>query len=92
MKRGPNLLNNFNRVALRAKIHRFAVCYDIEKMYHQILVPEHEQDTYRFISEPRASRTVRSQFEFELTFTPDRFEFGVRITIRTTFESNCVRS
>ena len=63
MIRGPNLLNNLHGVALRARKHRFAVCSDIEKMYHQVLVPEHEQDAYRFIYRPPGSdsppRTLR---------------------------------
>jgi ribonuclease HI/transposase InsO family protein len=55
MLRGPNLLNNLVGVALRARKYRVAVCSDIEKMYHQVLVPEHEQDAYRFVYRPPGS-------------------------------------
>ena len=55
MLRGPNLLNNLVGVALRARKYRIAVCSDIEKMYHQVLVPEHEQDAYRFVYRPPGS-------------------------------------
>ena len=42
MLRGPNLLNNLVGVALRARKFRVAVCSDMEKIYHQVLILEHE--------------------------------------------------
>ena len=46
---GPNLLNNLVAVLSRFRRGKIAVISDIEKMYHQVLVPEEDQDSLRFL-------------------------------------------
>ncbi|XP_066912482.1 uncharacterized protein, partial [Clytia hemisphaerica] len=46
---GPNLLNNLVTVLSRFRRGQVAVISDIEKMYHQVLVPEEDQDALRFL-------------------------------------------
>ena len=46
---GPNLLNNLVAVLSRFRRGQVAVISDIEKMYHQVLVPEEDQDSLRFL-------------------------------------------
>ena len=46
---GPNLLNNLVTVLSRFRRGQIAVISDIEKMYHQVLVPKGDQDSLRFL-------------------------------------------
>ena len=46
---GPNLLNNLVTVLSKFRRGKIAVISDIEKMYHQVLVPKADQDSLRFL-------------------------------------------
>ncbi|XP_030843375.1 uncharacterized protein LOC580152 [Strongylocentrotus purpuratus] len=48
-KKGPDLLNNLFGVLLRFREHPVAICADISKMYHRILIPERDQHVHRFL-------------------------------------------
>lgn len=47
--KGPDLLNSLLRVLLRFIENKIAICGDISKMYHRVLVPESEQHVHRFL-------------------------------------------
>ena len=53
--RGPNYLSSLVGVLLRYRLHPVSLGADIEKMYHQVQVPEADQDAYRFIYRPPGS-------------------------------------
>ena len=46
---GPDLLSNLVTVLSRFRFGNIAVISDIEKMFHQVLVPERDQDALRFL-------------------------------------------
>lgn len=48
-KKGPDFLNNLSGVLLRFREHPVAICADISKMYHRILIPERDQHVHRFL-------------------------------------------
>ena len=48
-KKGPDLLNNLSGVLLRFREHSVAICADISKMYHRILIPDRDQHVHRFL-------------------------------------------
>ena len=47
--KGPDLLNNLFGVVTRFRENRIAICGDISKMYHRILIPESDQHVHRFL-------------------------------------------
>ena len=47
--KGPDLLNNLFGVILRFRQKPVAVCADISKMYHRVLIPESDQHVHRFL-------------------------------------------
>ncbi|XP_063952061.1 uncharacterized protein LOC135153433 [Lytechinus pictus] len=47
--KGPDLLNNLFGVILRFRERSVAVCADISKMYHRVLIPESDQHVHRFL-------------------------------------------
>ena len=55
---GPNLLNNLVNVLSRFRRGKVAVISDIEKMYHQVLVPEEDQDSLRFLWRNKLSEPI----------------------------------
>ena len=55
---GPNLLNNLVTVLSRFRRGKVAVVSDIEKMYHQVLVPEKDQDALRFLWRDKPSDPI----------------------------------
>lgn len=47
--KGPDLLNNLFGVVLRFREREVALVGDISKMYHRILISEHDQHVHRFL-------------------------------------------
>ncbi|XP_071827786.1 uncharacterized protein [Apostichopus japonicus] len=47
--KGPDLLNDLFGVLLRFREHPVAVCGDISKMYHRVLIPEVDQHVHRYL-------------------------------------------
>eukprot|EP00057_Strongylocentrotus_purpuratus_P004826 XP_003729535.1 PREDICTED: uncharacterized protein LOC100892047 [Strongylocentrotus purpuratus] len=47
--KGPDLLNNLFGVIIRFREKPVAVCADISKMYHRVLIPESDQHVHRFL-------------------------------------------
>ncbi|XP_071847894.1 uncharacterized protein [Apostichopus japonicus] len=47
--KGPDLLNNLHGVIIRFREDPVAICGDISKMYHQVLIPEVDQHVHRFL-------------------------------------------
>ena len=47
--KGPDLLNSLFGVILRFRENEVAVCGDISKMYHRVLIPEADQHVHRFL-------------------------------------------
>ena len=47
--KGPDLLNNLFGVLLRFREHEVALCADISKMYHRVLIPMRDQHVHRFL-------------------------------------------
>ena len=47
---GPDLNNRLFDVLLRFRQHHFAVMGDIESMYHQVKIPDHDRDALGFLS------------------------------------------
>ena len=47
--KGPDLLNSLFGVILHFRENEVAVCGDISKMYHQVLIPEADQHVHRFL-------------------------------------------
>lgn len=47
--KGPDLLTCLNGVLLRFRQYPYPISGDIEKMYHQVLVPQHQQSLLRFL-------------------------------------------
>ncbi|XP_033097279.1 uncharacterized protein LOC117101409 [Anneissia japonica] len=45
----PDLLNNLNGVLMRFREREVAVCGDISKMYHKVLIPEVDQHIHRYL-------------------------------------------
>ncbi|KAJ8039643.1 hypothetical protein HOLleu_13705 [Holothuria leucospilota] len=67
--KGPDLLNNLHGVILRFREHPVAVCGDIEKMYHQVLIPELDQHVHRFLwRDLDSTRSPDTYIETVLTF------------------------
>ena len=46
---GPNFINPLLDVLLRFREHSFAIQADIQAMYNQVRIPEHDRDALRFI-------------------------------------------
>ena len=64
---GPNLLNNLVTVLSRFRRGQVAVISDIEKMYHQVLVPKEDQDSLRFLWRDDPSHPIFLQCQNETT-------------------------
>ncbi|XP_071480638.1 uncharacterized protein [Diadema antillarum] len=47
--KGPNLLNDLFGVLLRFREHKVAICGDISKMYHRVLMTEEDQYVHRYL-------------------------------------------
>eukprot|EP00057_Strongylocentrotus_purpuratus_P025475 XP_011679949.1 PREDICTED: uncharacterized protein LOC100891320 [Strongylocentrotus purpuratus] len=47
--KGPDLLNSLFGVLLRFREHDVALCADISKMYHRVMIPERDQHVHRFL-------------------------------------------
>nr|XP_054761134.1 uncharacterized protein LOC129267449 [Lytechinus pictus] len=47
--KGPNFLNRLFGVLLRFRQHEVALCADISKMYHRVMIPEEDQQVHRFL-------------------------------------------
>eukprot|EP00057_Strongylocentrotus_purpuratus_P004640 XP_003729152.1 PREDICTED: uncharacterized protein LOC100889568 [Strongylocentrotus purpuratus] len=47
--KGPDLLNSLPGVLLRFREKYIAICADISKMYHRVLIPESDQHVHRFL-------------------------------------------
>ncbi|XP_071962704.1 uncharacterized protein [Antedon mediterranea] len=47
--KGPDLLNNLSGVLMRFREREVAVCGDISKMYHRVLIPEMDQHVHRYL-------------------------------------------
>ena len=47
--KGPDLLNNLFGVLLRFRENAVAVCGDISKMYHRVLIPLEDQHVHRYL-------------------------------------------
>ncbi len=47
--KGPDLLNSLFGVILRFRENEVAVSGDISKMYHQVLIPQRDQQVHRFL-------------------------------------------
>eukprot|EP00057_Strongylocentrotus_purpuratus_P016422 XP_011670896.1 PREDICTED: uncharacterized protein LOC105441474 [Strongylocentrotus purpuratus] len=47
--KGPDLLQSLFGVLLRFREHRVAICADISKMYHRVLIPESDQHVHRYL-------------------------------------------
>ncbi|XP_071509125.1 uncharacterized protein [Diadema antillarum] len=47
--KGPNLLNDLFGVLLRFREHKVAICGDISKMYHRVLMTEEDQHVHRYL-------------------------------------------
>ncbi|XP_057367080.1 uncharacterized protein LOC130688111 [Daphnia carinata] len=55
--RGPNYLLNLLGIILRFRKHQIPISSDIEKMYDQVMVPEEDQDAFRFLYQSLNSTT-----------------------------------
>ena len=47
--KGPDLLNNLGGVLLRFREKQVAICADISKMYHRVLIPKADQHVHRYL-------------------------------------------
>nr|XP_054757158.1 uncharacterized protein LOC129263265 [Lytechinus pictus] len=47
--KGPNFLNRLFGVLLIFRQHEVALCADISKMYHMVMIPEEDQQVHRFL-------------------------------------------
>ena len=47
--KGPDLLKNLFGVVSRFRENEVAICGDISKMYHKVLIPKEDQDVHRFL-------------------------------------------
>ena len=47
--KGPDLLNNLFGIILKFWENQIALCADISKMCHRILIPQHDQHVHRFL-------------------------------------------
>ena len=56
---GPNLTNNLLNVLLRFRQHSYAVTADVEAMYYQVVIPEEDRDTLRFLWYDDCGRVVQ---------------------------------
>ncbi|XP_059352987.1 uncharacterized protein LOC130690708 [Daphnia carinata] len=63
--RGPNYLLNLLGIILRFRKHQIPISSDIEKMYHQVLVPEEDQDAFRFLY--RSPNSTTSPLTYRMT-------------------------
>ncbi|XP_057380666.1 uncharacterized protein LOC130703063 [Daphnia carinata] len=63
--RGPNYLLNLLGIILRFRKHQSPISSDIEKMYHQVLVPEEDQDAFRFFY--RSPNSTTSPLTYRMT-------------------------
>ncbi|XP_057380674.1 uncharacterized protein LOC130703071 [Daphnia carinata] len=61
--RGPNYLLNLLAIILLFRKHQIPISSDIDKMYHQVLVPEEDQDAFGFLY--RSPRTRRQRLGTE---------------------------
>ena len=60
--KGPDILNNLFGVVIRFRENPHAICGDIAKMYHMILIPLEDQHVHRFLWR-----------NFEVNCEPDQF-------------------
>ena len=60
---GPDLINSLLHVLIRFRQYNFAFSADIEGMYYQVVIPEHERDVLRFLWFNESSDVV----EFRMT-------------------------
>ena len=56
--KGPDFLNNLVTVLSRFRRGKIAVVSDVEKMYHQVLVPREDQDAMRFLWREDSSQEI----------------------------------
>ena len=62
---GPDLLNNLVTVLSNFRTGKIAVIGDIKRMFHQVLVPETEQDSLRFLWREEDSDKI-SEFKMKV--------------------------
>ncbi|XP_059351384.1 uncharacterized protein LOC132087991 [Daphnia carinata] len=77
--RGPNYLLNLLGIILRFRKHQIHISSDIEKMYHQVLVPEEYQDAFRFLYQSPNS-----------TSTPHTYRMIVHVFGAISLPSTCL--
>ncbi|XP_067947070.1 uncharacterized protein [Watersipora subatra] len=79
---GPDLLNGLLRVLLRFRAKKIAIMCDIEKMFHQFRVAEHDRDYFRFLWWDDKMETVNVYrmvvHLFGATSSPGWATFGLR--------------
>ncbi|XP_057377898.1 uncharacterized protein LOC130699710 [Daphnia carinata] len=63
--RGQNYLLKLLGIILRFRKHQIPISSDIEKMYHQVLVPEEDQDAFRFLY--RSPNSTSSPLTYRMT-------------------------
>jgi hypothetical protein len=63
---GPNLTSNLVGVLLRFRSEQVAITYDVEAMFHQVRVPEADQDLLRFLWWPDGNLKAEPQ-EYRMT-------------------------
>ncbi|XP_067947081.1 uncharacterized protein [Watersipora subatra] len=79
---GPDLLNGLLGVLLRFRAKKIAIMCDIEKMFHQFRVAEHDRDYFRFLWWDDKMETVKVYrmvvHLFGATSSPGCATFGLR--------------
>ena len=85
--KGPNLLNNLLGVLPRFRENKVAVCGDISKMYHRVLVPEPDQHVHRFLwRNMQTKRPPDTYIKTVLTFGDKPAPAMAQIALRKTAE------
>ena len=64
---GPDLLNNLVSVLTRFRTGKIAMMSDIEQMFHQVLVPEKDQNSLRFLWRNQQSNIIE-EYKFLIHF------------------------
>ncbi|XP_046632214.1 uncharacterized protein LOC124311889 [Daphnia pulicaria] len=77
--KGPDLLTSLIGVLLRFRLHPCAISGDIQKMYHQVQVPEHQQSLLRFIWREPGS-----------TEDPQTFQMTVHVFGAVSSPTSCI--
>ncbi|XP_041463438.1 uncharacterized protein LOC121414350 [Lytechinus variegatus] len=85
--KGPDLLNSLLGVLLRFRERKVAVCGDISKMYHRVLVPESDQHVHRFLwRNMQITRSPDTYIKTVLTFGDKPAPAMAQIALRKTAE------